>query len=445
MRVNALVVMALAGVVAGCGSIADLNPFGTKDIVLTGERETVFATNTQMISQDAMRPASISPARTNSDWPQPGGNAQNDPGHVAFAGGGSRAWRAQVGGSALASISSVTRRGSARVSARPVVSGDRVFVYAPDGTVTALSVSSGSRVWRTSLRPEKEGDPAAGGGVTVANGRVFVATGYGEAAALSAANGEVIWRKSIDTPARSAPTAGAGKIFVVSQKNQVFALNQEDGAEAFNYSGIPEQAGLVAASSPAVAGDKVVIPYSSGEVMAFSVESGEPQWQEFVTRSMRTLAVSGLTDVSGSPVIEDGVVYATGVAGRTIAVSLSSGEMRWERNIGSAHTPVVSGNAVFMVDLGDRMVALDKGTGETLWMTALPKPKKKRDGTYAGPVLAGGSLYAVSNDGRLAQVDPVSGKLVSDRNIGSSAYTSPIVARGQMIFVSDAGEITALR
>ncbi|MEM9223724.1 MAG: PQQ-binding-like beta-propeller repeat protein [Pseudomonadota bacterium] len=442
---KAILVPTLALVLAGCGSISDLNPFGAKDTILLGDRETVFATNTEMMDADAMRPASISPARANNDWPQPGGNAQNAPGHLAFSGGGSRAWRAKVGGSALGSISTVTRRGSARVSARPVAAGDRVFVYAPDGTVTAVSASSGGKVWSTSLQPEGEGDPAAGGGVTVADGRVFAATGYGEAVALNASNGDVIWRVNLRVPARSAPTAGAGKVFIVSQKNQVYALSQEDGAEVFSYDGIPEQAGLVAASSPAVSGDKVVIPYSSGEVMAFSVESGEPQWQEFVTRSMRTLAVSGLTDVSGSPVIVDGVVYATGVAGRTIAVNLSDGTIFWERNIGSAHTPVVSGNAVFMVDLGDRMVALDKSSGETLWMTALPKPKKRRDGTYAGPVLAGGSLYAVSNDGRLAQVDPVSGSLTSDRDIGASAYTSPIVARGQMIFVSDAGEITALR
>lgn len=429
---------------AGCGSITDLNPFGVKDTHLVGDRETVFSTNTEMMAADAMRPASVGPARANSDWPQPGGNAQNDPGHLAFNGGGTRAWRASVSGSGI-SGGSMTRRGSLRIAARPVVAGDRVYVYSPDGAVTALSASSGSRIWRTSLRPEKERDAAPGGGVTVDNGRVFVATGYGQMAALSVGNGEIIWQRDLVTPARSAPTAGAGKVFVVSQKNEVFAVQQDDGTESFSYDGIPEQAGLVAASSPAVSGDKVVIPYTSGEVMAFSVESGEPQWQEFVTRPMRTLAVSGLTDVSGSPVIDGGTVFATGVAGRTIAVSLADGSKRWERNIGSAFTPVVSGSSLFLVDLGNRMVALDKASGETLWMSQLPKPKKKKDETYAGPVLAGNALYAVSNDGRLAQVDPTSGKLMSERTISSSAYNSPIVAAGQMIIVSDTGEITALR
>ncbi|MBJ3776646.1 outer membrane protein assembly factor BamB family protein [Acuticoccus mangrovi] len=433
----------LAAALTGCGSISDLNPFGAKDEHLVGERTTVFSTNTEMPEDATPKPASVGPARANNDWPQPGGNAQNDPGHLAYSGGAVRAWRASVGGSGSGGLS--VARGTPRISARPVVSGDRVFVYAPNGTVTALSLGSGTRIWSTSLRPDGERDAAAGGGVTVDGNRVFVATGYGEMAALDAQNGQEIWRRGLDTPARGAPTAGAGKVFVVSQKNKVFAIDQADGTEAFTYDGIPEQAGLLATSSPAISGSTVVIPYSSGEVMAFSTDTGEPKWQSFVTRSMRTLAVSGLTDVSGSPVIDGGTVYATGVSGRTIAVNLSDGSMKWERNIGSAHTPIVSGDALFLVDLADRMVALNKSSGETLWMTELPKPKKKKDRAYAGPLLAGGSLYAISNDGRLAQLNPKDGQVVADRTIGSAAYSAPILASGQMIIVSDAGEITALR
>jgi len=437
MRIPA--VLFIAGLVTGCGAIGDMNPFGAKDERLLGERETVFSTNSPL--ENPAREASIGPMRSVSDWPQPGGNAQNDSGHIAFDGSaGSRAWRASVSRSGPSVL-----RGQPRVSARPVAVAGRVYVYAPDGTVTAISASGGNRVWRTTVRPEGDRDPAAGGGLTVVNDRVFVATGYGQMAALDAASGEVVWTRDLDTPARGAPTAGAGKVFVVSQKNEVFAVDQADGTQAFSYSGIPEQDGLLAASSPAVAGDKVVIPYSSGEVMAFSVETGEPVWQNFVTRSMRTLAVAGLTDVSGSPVIEGDTVYATGVAGRTIAVGLSDGTVRWRRDIGSAHTPIVSGSALFPVDLGNRMVALDKASGETLWMTQLPRKGRRRDAAYAGPVLAGGTLYAVSNDGRLARLDPVTGALKGDDKVASAAYTAPIVASGRMIIVSDAGEITALR
>ena len=67
----------------------------------------------------------------------------------------------------------------------------------------------------------------------------------------------------------------------------------------------------------------MVVPYSSGEVTAFNADDGTLKWADAVVRSTRTLAVSGLTDVAASPVIYDGIVYATGVSGRTIAVRVS--------------------------------------------------------------------------------------------------------------------------
>ena len=88
MRIAGVLIVTAA--LAGCGSIADLNPFGEKDQHLVGDRETVFSTNTEMMSADSMRSATVGPVRSNNDWPQPGGNAQNDPGHLAFSGGGTR-------------------------------------------------------------------------------------------------------------------------------------------------------------------------------------------------------------------------------------------------------------------------------------------------------------------------------------------------------------------
>ncbi|WP_075219408.1 outer membrane protein assembly factor BamB family protein [Acuticoccus yangtzensis] len=437
MRWVAFVLVAALG---GCGGMDGLsNVFGTKDEHLLGERETVFSSAGPDVIGGEARAASFGPARANADWPQPGGNAQNDPGHVAFAGGGARAWRTSVSG-----VQKSATRGTLRITARPIVSGDRVYIYAPDGTVTALSLSGGGRVWSTSLRPEGERDSAVGGGVTASGGRIYAATGYGEVVALDAGSGAEIWRSDLDAPLRGAPTAGGGKIFVVSQKNQVFAVNEEDGTKAFEYDGIPEQAGLLASASPAVSGDKVVIPYSSGEVMAFSIASGEPVWQNFVTRPSRSLAIAGLNDVTGSPVIDGDTVYATGVAGKTIAVSLSSGDPKWSADIGSAHTPVVSGSSIFLLDIGGRLVALNKSNGEVLWARTLPS-ERRRDAAYVGPVLAGGALYAISNDGRLITANPQTGEIIADRSLGSKAFTAPIVAGGQMIYVSGAGEITALR
>ena len=169
-------------------------------------------------------------------------------------------------------------------------------------------------------------------------------------------------------------------------------------------------------------GDAIRGGRSSGEIAAFSADDGELKWVDAVTQASRTLAVSGLTDVAASPVIIDGVVYATGVAGRTIAVKLSNGERIWEQNVGSAYTPAISGNALFMVDLEDNVIALERKSGKTFWRTALPVVRKKRFfSVWAGPMLAGNLLWAVSNDGNIASIDPGTGNLVNTRPLGAKA------------------------
>jgi outer membrane protein assembly factor BamB len=332
-----------------------------------------------------------------------------------------------------------------RPAVPPIVHNGQIYVYDTAGTVTALA-AGGGKAWSFSLAPEGEKSRPAGGGIAADGSAVFAATGFGQLVALDAASGGRIWTFDMSAPAHSAPTAANGKVFVVSATNVLHAVNQADGTEAWQYPGIPETAGVLSAASPAVSGSIVVVPYSSGEVIAFDAESGEPKWADAVVRSTRTLAVSGLTDVAASPVIYDGVVYATGVSGRTIAVRVSDGERLWEENIGSASTPAVSGNAMFVVDLQDNMVALDRMTGTVFWRTALPVVRKKRFfSVWAGPTLAGGVLWAVSNDRKMVGVDPALGSIVVERELPSPAYVKPIAAAGQLILLSADGSLAAFR
>lgn len=443
----AAALVAVAVLVSGCGSVGDtvssLNPFRKKDTILPGERSPIFTNQDAVGEANAeVSTVTIGAASSMGDWPQVGGNAESNTGHLSFAGNGARAWKASMGrgGSSVMQFANESQR----IAARPVAAGGKVIVYSPDATVTALSVGNGGRAWSTNLRPEKEGDVASGGGAAIDGGKVFVATGYGTLAALDLGSGKELWKTELDIPARGSPTATAGKVFVVNQSNEVVAVNQADGTEVWTYRGIPETAGLLSTANPSVSGDTIVVPMSSGEVLALSVSTGEPKWIDSVTRSTRTLAVAGLTDVSGSPVIDGGTVYATGIGGRTIAVSLTTGQRTWEQNVGSASTPIVSGTGVFLIDLEGRIVALEKSTGKTAWRTALPQKKKGRF-AWNGPVLAGNSLWMISNEGVLVVVNPTNGQIRSQTNVASHGYTAPILASGYMMFVSDAGEISALR
>ncbi|WP_338109931.1 PQQ-binding-like beta-propeller repeat protein [Roseibium polysiphoniae] len=432
--------VAFSLLLSGCGSVSEfsdsLNPF-SKEKILPGDRKPVFDGADPAAVVEG-RAASVGKASGGQDWTTAGGGLTNDPGNIAVSISGSRVWRASIGASG-GSFTSDALRGSAR----PVSAAGRIFVYKPNGDVIAFS-TGGARLWTRALRPEGEKDVAPGGGVVVSGNIVYAATGYQQVAALDAASGQVLWTGDLGTPARGAPVAGNGLVIVVTQSNEVYALNQEDGTEAWNYVGIEETAGVLSSASPAISGNRVVVPFSSGEIMALDIKTGEPAWIDGVARGFRTLAVSGLADVSASPIVSGNTVYATGVAGRTIASNLKSGERLWEQDLGSVHTPVVSGNALFMIDLDDRMVALDRKTGETLWATTLPRPeKKKKRRNWAGPVLANGALVAISSDGRMAMVDATSGNIMATYDVKTKVYVTPIVAGGRMIVLDGDDAVAA--
>jgi outer membrane protein assembly factor BamB len=433
-------VLALSLALTGCGSVSEfagnMNPF-SREKILPGEREPVFE-GADPAAQALGQSAKVGPATGGQTWTTAGGGVTNDPGNVAVSVSGSRAWRAQVGSSGRGITSAALR-----LSARPVSDGSRIFVYKPNGEVVALS-TAGGRQWTQNLRPEGERDVGPGGGVAVEGGVVYVATSYRQLAALDAGSGREIWKADLDTPARGAPVAGNGHVFVVSQSNEVYALNQSDGSIAWTYAGIEETGGILSAANPAISGNRVIVPFSSGEIMAIDIKSGEPAWVDGVARGFRTLAVSGLADVSASPVVSGSTVYATGVSGRTVAVDARTGQRRWEQDLGSVHTPVVSGSALFMVDLDDRMVALDLKTGETLWATSLPRPdRKKKRRNWAGPILANGALVAFSSDGQIAIVDAASGNTMLTQRTNTDVFVTPIVAGGRVVVLTDNDGVAA--
>lgn len=433
-------VLSTLGGCAGIDVLADgvksMNPFAEEEAVLPGLRRQAIPTS-DPLTTDASRFVTLGPATPLANWNNPSGNAGNNPGNVALAGGGT----GKVWSSVMAEKAG--RRGI-RVAAGPVVEQGRVYVYDPKGNVTASSLAGGGRLWRVSLKPEDEKQAAPGGGIASGGGFVYAATGYSEVVGLVGGTGLEVWRHDLGEPARSAPTYADGRVFVVTTSNEIVALSAADGTVLWSYSGIPETAGLLAASSAAVSGSTVVVPTSSGEIIAFDVNTGDPKWVDAVVRASRNLAVSGLTDVSGSPVIAGGVVFATGVAGRTISVDLKSGERLWERNVGSSQTPIVSGNAVFLLDLNDRIVALDRTSGEAIWVTELPVVRKKRTRTrWAGPVLANGTIFAVSNEGELASVDATSGQYLGARKFGKKSYLKPIAVGGRMLVLTGDGTMVA--
>jgi len=381
-------------------------------------------------------------AIANDTWTQPGGNAAKAWGHLQATEGLSRAWSASIGQGSSA---------TARLNAAPIVAGGRVYTIDTQAVVRAFSAANGAPAW--SARIAKEGEKSSvafGGGVSFGDGRIYATSGYGIAAAFDAATGQQAWRVDLGTPLRGAPTVEGNRIYVLSQDNQLFALNAANGETLWDSTGTVEQAGLLAAGAPAVAQDTVVVGFSSGELNALRVENGRPVWQDVLARTGRTTALAALTDIVASPVIDRGRVFAIGHGGRMAALELATGQRVWERNLAGTSTPWIAGDFIYAVTIEGELVALTRGEGRVKWVAQLPRWRDEEDKKgairWSGPVLAAGRLLLTGTNGELVAVSPLTGEVLSRTRVSDETiYLPPVVAGGTVYVLAEDGRLTAFR
>jgi glucose dehydrogenase len=92
-----------------------------------------------------------------------------------------------------------------------------------------------------------------GGGVSFDNGRIYATSGLGDVEAIDANTGALIWRARPGGPLRGAPTIANDSVYVMSQDNQLFALNPADGKVRWNAAGTFEVSGVFGVAAPAAA------------------------------------------------------------------------------------------------------------------------------------------------------------------------------------------------
>ena len=426
--------MAIAVALAGCSTTNNLidKVTGSNDeVVIKGKREAVMQRSGDALTL-AKEPVVIPVATTNTSWAQPGGVPSNSLHNLSL-------------GRSLKQVFSINAgtgsNSSGRLTAMPIIVNGRVYVLDSEASVRAFSANSGAPVWAVSLVPKgKDGEGAFGGGLASDGNMIFVTTAFGEVIALNASSGGEIWRKKFPAPIKTAPTVSNGQVYFITVANEVHSLAASNGAELWQSQGSGESASTISNTSPAIAGGIVVTPHTNGDVVAFSAGGGQRFWSESLASSRTGASVANLNAISGRPVIAGNQVFAISNAGRIAAFDLKTGSEQWSREFSGNQTPWVSGEYVFVISQKYRMVAISRRNGAVKWVVDLPGK-----GLWAGPVMGGGRLLAVSNKGVLASLSPQTGQVMKTREAGDAFYIAPVIAGNTIYLLDNSASLIALR
>jgi outer membrane protein assembly factor BamB len=232
------------------------------------------------------------------------------------------------------------------------------------------------------------------------------------------------------------PVIGYGRIFIVNNRGEVFALDQATGKVHWAY-----RSGRCSAASPALGQHLVFVALlnrppcnashgADGKVIAFDAETGRIRWQ-------RTIGPS-----ETSPLYAGGIVVVGDWSHYVYAFTASTGNLRWKYKAGGLikGAMALAGKRIYFGSYDTHVYALDARTGKQVWR-ASSQPRIGRTGTfYANAAVAYDRVYLGATDGKMYSYGARSGKLRWSNGTGDFIYSSAAVSRRNVLVGSYDGD-----
>lgn len=318
--------------------------------------------------------------------------------------------------------------GGAVVSS-PSVVDDKVYVGSNDKNLYCLDALTGRLVWNFTTGFRIKSSPA------VANGKVYVGPDDGYVYCLDAENGNLLWNSSaggyipahFDAVARlsSSPLVVEDKVYVGSLDTNLYCFDANHGNVLWTH----KTAGYIT-SSPAFADNAVYIisqEPASGALYKLYANNGSVIWK--LPLPYQLTAERG-TDMHASPVIADGMVFASSNKVERYGINATTGEIEW--TFGNIKTefiidsPAYGDGKLFFVDLLF-LDCVDAKNGSMVWKTYLGEVLE------SSPTYADGKVYVAGSDKRAVYVlNATNGERLSWFRTGSKGWSSPTLYKGRM-------------
>ncbi len=312
--------------------------------------------------------------------------------------------------------------------ASPIVADGKVFVGTHSGIFYALDEGSGRVLWKF-----LSSGPIASQAVSDGH-QVYFGNNKGMIYALDVSSGSKQWELFVGGEVLAAPSIGFGELYVVNTSREVSSIGLSSGDLRWStYVKGYDKAVTMRGNSPVVvSGDRLYLGFSDGQVVSLSIQGGDVLWSKNLADS-----VSSFSDVDGSLVVENGVIYASGYFGNAYALSASSGQVLWKKELKSGTDLVVDSERVYASTTGSQVLALDKQTGRPRWEISLSS------GTLSAPLVVGDYVVVGTQSGSAYLLGKEKGSLVQKMSFSDGYLGNAVADNNKIFFLSSGGQITS--
>ena len=413
---------------SSCALLDDEN-----ESILPGKRESVYESEEKLILK-ANKRIKLEKPKIISDWVQQHQNLKNHLFHFKSKPTLKFKKRIRLGDINLDKFQYFTP---------PIISENTIFYYDNDFSVVSKNINTGKINWSIKLEFEKQENFSLVSGFFLDNKTLFFSTGLGNIYAVDSVDGRINWFKKFGIQFSRPPVVSKEKIFLVSDDNQLYAINKKNGDVVWSHLGNIEELSIIGGSKPALDEGIIVVSYSSGEIFALDENNGSIIWFDNISTS-NFFSKTNINDIQSPICIEKGKLFVPTFSNKLLVYDLKTGKKSWDLKLSSINPMVISGETIYVIDINSKLMSIDKVSGKLLWAVQLRSKKGKTEINWSGPLLSSYKLLVVSSDGTILSLSPFSGKTISKIKFKESFISGPIQVNEKIYLISKQGSLYTL-
>ncbi len=230
-----------------------------------------------------------------------------------------------------------------------------------------------------------------------------------------------VWTFSSEANIISTPAVAGDDVMVGNQNGRFFCVSYKTGKEKWSY-----QTGGAIFSSPAVAEGIVVFGSGDGTIYGLDIKNGKPKW--------KTAAKAA---VLGAPLINGKYVYIGSSDHAFRKLNLVTGKVAWEfpgLDGPVVSTPLLYADKIIFGAWDRNLYALDKNTGALLWKWNNGSSIRNYSPAACIPVAEAGVVYIVAPDRYISAINIADGQTLWRNNDATVRESIGISAHGEWIY-----------
>ncbi len=250
--------------------------------------------------------------------------------------------------------------GTRNIRLRPAVSGENVYMADYNGQLWGLELESGDEIWSQTF------DQKITSGVIVAENNLYIATQDGLLHSIVKDTGEVQWSQQLSSESIAPATVDATQVYIRTIDGHITAFERSSGKQNWTYEAALPVLTVHGTGSPVLLQSLVITGFANGKLVALDRELGIPRWNKRLAIPQGRSELERLVDLDGTPIVDEGIVYATAYHGKLSAIGYD-GKTQWETELSSYFGPALGLGNLYITRDDDHVQAYDQVNGASVW------------------------------------------------------------------------------